>query len=214
MSNYTQWTPDYSPLVVHFTKEPDRAMARADLIDGDHPLFTHKERPAIERLINILQSKMVYASPMPDLPNSPSAVCFTECMWDALIRHADQYSPYGVAFSKEFIFEKGGGPALYIRGDILKLIGQDIPSHLEPFIVPFDPTSALQPGVEIDTVQEREWRLPDSLEFEDSDIRYIIVENIQDAHQVIQRIGLQHIPERKFIPMDVYRTIREAWREV
>jgi len=214
MTNYyTRHAPDYSPLVVHFTKEPDRRMVREDLINESHPLFCYRRSTALQRLVSILESKKIYASPMPFLPHNCEAVCFTECIWDALVGHAERYSPYGVVFSKRLIFEKGGGPALYIRGDSLSAIGNGIPPNLEPLVAPFDPQSVLMPGVQLDWLHEREWRLPDSLTFEYSDVEYVIVGSIQDAIQVVQRIGSQHVPEERFIPMEVYRSIAKAWSE-
>jgi hypothetical protein len=188
-------------------------MVMDELIVQTHPLFNYKTSSAKDRLLNILRSRKIHASPMPFLPNHAHAVCFTECIWDALIGHADQYSPYGVVFSKRLIFEKGGGPALYIRGDSLRTIQSNIPSCLEPLVAPFDPDCILARGVHLDWLHEREWRLPMSLQFEYSDVEYVIVANIQDAIEVMQHIGSQHIPEEKFIPMDVYRTIRKAWKE-
>ena len=55
---------------------------------------------AKDRLINILETKIVYGSPMPWLPNNPQAVCFTECVWDALEEHTRSYSSFGVVFKK------------------------------------------------------------------------------------------------------------------
>lgn len=182
-------------------------------IGKTHPLFAYKGKPAIERLINILESKTIYASPMSFLPGNREAVCFTECIWDALIDQAERYSPYGVVFSKRLIFKKGGGPALYIRGDIQKLIEQNIPIEIVPFLAPFDPDGVMNPPIKLDWLHEREWRLPTSLTFEYSDVEYVLVGSIQDSIQVVQRIGAQHVPEDKFIPMDVHRTIRKAWSE-
>jgi hypothetical protein len=213
LTYYTRKTPDYSPLVVHFTKEPDRALVMDKLVVDTHPLFAYKKTNAKERLLSILMNKIIYASPMPFLPKNSEAVCFTECIWDALINLADRYSPYGIVFSKRLIFENGGGPALYMRGDSLSTIQSNMPSCLEPLVVPFDPDGILAHGVPLNWVHEREWRLPKALGFEYSDIQYVIVATIQDAFDVIQRVGPQDIPEENYIPMDVYRTIRKAWKE-
>ncbi len=211
MTYYTRRTADYSPLVVHFTREPDRPMVKKNLIINTHPLYTYQTTHAKERLLNILISKTIYASPMPFLPNNAEAVCFTECIWDALISLADVYSPYGVVFSKRLVFEKGGGPALYIRGDSLSTIQANIAPCLEPLIAPFDPDGVLNHGVHLNWVHEREWRLPAGLKFEYSDIEYVIVSGMQDAMEIIQHIGSEQIPEEKYIPIEVYRTIRKAW---
>jgi len=183
------------------------------LVVDSHPLFAYKKTNAKERLLSILMNKIIYASPMPFLPKNSEAVCFTECIWDALINLADRYSPYGIVFSKRLIFENGGGPALYMRGDSLSTIQSNMPSCLEPLVVPFDPDGILAHGVPLNWVHEREWRLPKALGFEYSDIQYVIVATIQDAFDVIQRIGPQDIPEENYIPMDVYRTIRKAWKK-
>lgn len=208
---YTRRTPDYSPLVVHFTKQPERRMVGDTCIDKTHPLFEYKDKAAVERLVNILASTTIYASPMPFLPQNREAVCFTECIWDALTGQAERYSPYGLVFSKRVIFEKGGGPALYIRGDIQKLTQQNIPGEIIPFLAPFDPDGVMNPPIKLNWLHEREWRLPSSFTFDFSDIEYVIVESTQDVNRVVEQIGTQHVPRHKFIPMETYRTIQKAW---
>lgn len=209
-SYYTRKTPDYSPLLVHFTRDGSRRMVRESDITLQHPLYEYKGISAIDRLINILISKTIYASPMP-LMGDATAVCFTECVWDALVAHSDRYSSYGVVFSKKTIFQAGGGPALYIKGDILQNEISTLPQALKSFVVPFDPDGLVQPGVIQDWIHEREWRLPESFNFEYSDVLYVLVESIADADQIIQTVGTMNLPASRFIPMEVYRTIREAW---
>ena len=211
MTSYdTRRTPDYSPLLVHFTRDGSRRMVRQDDITSEHPLHPHISTPAIDRLINILATKTIFASPMPLMENA-SAVCFTECVWDALVAHGDRYSSYGVVFSKRTIFKAGGGPALYIKGDILQSEISNLSQALKPFVVPFDPDGLVQTNVIQDWIHEREWRLPTSFTFEFSDVSYVLVESIADADQIMQRVGTMNLPESRFIPMEVYRTIREAW---
>jgi hypothetical protein len=212
MSTYnTRKTADYSPLAVHFTKE--KKFVRSDLIRNGDPLFNFKRASAMDRLLNILKTKTICPSPMPWLPNNPRAVCFTECIWDALIPLAEVYSSYGVVFAKSLIFSKGGGPALYVRGDQLKRLidAQVIPSDLEPFIQPFDPEAVLKQGVKIDYLHEREWRLPSEFTFEYSDLEYVLVRSIKEATAVVHEIGAQRLPEKKLIPLDTYEEIRKSW---
>jgi hypothetical protein len=206
----TLYTADYSPFVVHFTKS-HRLVREELVVDGD-PLFLHRHAAAKDRLISILRDRTIHASPMPFLPTDRRAVCFTECIWDGLTRLAGQYSAYGVVFSKRLIFDLRGGPALYLRGDTLSTIGDQIPQELHPFIAPFDPEATLKPGVRLDYLHEREWRLPDSLTFKYADIEYVLVESIEDASWVVHQIGAQQLPESKIIPMAVYRNIKQAWR--
>lgn len=205
----TKKTADYSPLVVHFTRA--RRMMRADLITEADPLYPYRTAPALERLSNILSTRTLYASPMPFLSRNPHAVCFSECIWDGLIALADQYSPYGLVFSKHLIFEKGGGPALYIRGDKVRDLGPTIPESIEPFVAPFDPYEVLRRGTPLDFLHEREWRLSQNLSFEYGDIKYVLVQTIGDARVIMERIGTDRIPMNKFLPIDVSRTIKDAW---
>ncbi len=184
---------------------------RVDLISNEEPLFPFRRAPALDRLTNILSTRTIYASPMPFLPNNPRAVCFSECIWDALISLTDQYSPYGIVFSKNLIFNKGGGPALYVRGDNVRNLGGKIPASLEPFVAPFDPYEVLKPGVPLDFLHEREWRLNTNLTFEYDDTKYILVKTIDDARSIVHHIGSERLPENKFLPIDVSRTIKNAW---
>jgi hypothetical protein len=186
-------------------------MVMADRIETSHPLFAFKTATARDRLLSILRTKTIHASPMSFVPGNPSAVCFTECIWGGLASLAEQYSPYGVVFSKHLIFGKGGGPALYVRGDTLRDLGANIPASIKPFIAPFDPEAVLTPGVPLDWLHEREWRLSSSLAFEYSDIQYVLVESIRDATSVVHEIGAQRLPDEKLIPIEVHRNIKRAW---
>lgn len=152
MSDYaTRRTPDYSPLVVHFTKA--KPMMKPDALDEAEPLYAHRESSGYEKLVSILESGTIHASPMPTFPSNPRVVCFTECVWDGLVDLSTAYSPYGLVFSKRLIFERGGGPALYVRGDHMRDHGHEIPDELKPLVAPFDPTALMTPSVrlELDT---------------------------------------------------------------
>lgn len=202
-------TPDYSPLVVHFTK--NHPINRRDLLTDADPLYGHQQSAAFERLKNIIQKKIIHSSFIPFVPSNPRAVCFTECIWEGLNALASTYSPYGIVFSKRLLFDQGGGPALYLRGDALQKFGKELPDQIYPFIAPFDPEAVLKSNVRIDWLQEREWRLPHSLNFEYADIEYVLVNSIADASQLVHLIGSAHLPENKVIPMEVYRQIKHAW---
>lgn len=85
--------PDQSFFLAHFTKA---GRAYDPLNHPESP--TIDQMSAFERLISILQQKKIAAANLP-WTNKP-AVCFTECPWSSLLRHADRYSPYGIGFSK------------------------------------------------------------------------------------------------------------------
>lgn len=130
-------------------------MVRQDLVGEEDPLFAHRETSAKERLVSILSNRIIHSSPMNFLPTDRRAVCFTECVWEGLTSLAEGYSPYGVVFSKRLIFDLGGGPALYLRGDLLGAIGARIPEEVHAFIAPFDPEATLRAGVRLDWLQEK-----------------------------------------------------------
>jgi hypothetical protein len=210
----TLQTADYSPLVVHFTKGPQKRMVLQEQISRTNPLFVYRQTSARDRLINILKMRVIYASPMPFLPTEQRAVCFTECIWEGLTSLADSYSPYGIVFSKRLIFDAGGGPALYLRGDLLQAFGGDIPEQLHAFIAPFDPDGKnVKSGVRLDWLHEREWRLGEALKFDYADITHVLVESNRDSAEIVHEIGAQNLPDSKVIPIEVYRNIRKAWSE-
>ena len=60
-------------------------------VRAEHPLHQQKQQSAIERLVSILTTRTIHSSPMP-LVGDASAVCFTECVWDALVAHGNRYS--------------------------------------------------------------------------------------------------------------------------
>ena len=205
----TKKTADYSPYVVHFSKS--RRFTTENLIKESDPLYPFLKASAFEKLLSILKSKIIYGSPMPYLPTAPQAVCFTECIWDSLVDLAERYSPYGVVLLKRVVFKKGGGPALYVRGDTLKSMGNQIPDQLEALVAPFDPEAVLVLGNVLDWLHEREWRLPGNLEFEDNEIEYIIVNSSDDENKVVETFGTDRFPRNRIIVMETYRTIRSAW---
>ena len=205
----TRVTPDYSPFVVHFTR--DRSLTVNWQVDNDHPLYEHKQASALERLANILRESTVYASPIPFVEEHPNAVCLSECVWPAIADLSEQYSPYGLAFNKRVLFNRGGGPALYVRGDMLREVGTEIPVEIRPLISPFDPDAVLKEGRPLDWIHEREWRLPCDLRFVDAEVEYVIVDSVADVHELISTFGTDRIPRNKFIVMEVYRNIQNAW---
>ena len=202
-------TADYSPLLVHFTR--NRRFTSPELLTETDPLFPFLNTSGLEKLQNIMRTGTIYASPMPFLRTDPKAVCFTECIWEALVELSDRYSPYGLVYSKRLIFRKGGGPALYVRGDVLKTTLQSFPSELEPMIAPFDPEGVLIKGTVLDWLHEREWRLPGPLNFEDWELEFVIVDSIVDVETLVDEFGTSRVPRNKIIPMEVYRTIRSTW---
>ena len=103
--------PDISDYLAHFTTDRNPCM----FSDKNNPINDVAGTSAYERLISILESKMIRASLLPWA--NRNAVCFTECPWASLIALADVYSPYGIGFEKPRVFAAGGAPCYYIRPD-------------------------------------------------------------------------------------------------
>lgn len=207
--------PDFSMHLAHFTKDGQFCHEAQN-----EEVAPFQQMNAKQRLESILQQKKIYTTNMPwtGLP----CVCFTECPWSSLLAHTEKYSPYGIGFSKEFIFNKGGAPALYMRVNIFeKLRKKPVKSKEETemwtFVTPFSPKygnkytrSLLKTWV--DFSQEREWRTPNALEFNYSDIEFIVLKSIEDYDTLSGDIR-NSLKEAKvkIIIMDNYRMIEELW---
>lgn len=200
---------DYSRYAVHFTR--DRGLTAPDLISATHPVHPFQTQTAFDRLKNIISSQVIYGTPMPWLPNNPQAVCFTECVWESLVEMADSYSSYGLVFNKRTLYQRGGGPALYLRGDALTALNVTIPPLIEPLITPFDPYATIKEGVALDWLHEREWRVPGDFSFQDRDVEFIIVKTLEDAREFLTTFGSTRFLPNKIIPMQVYSVIRDSW---
>lgn len=97
------------------------------------------------------------------------AVCFQEAPLYSIgqnMRHEAslgsklRYDPYGLTFAKDYIFRKGGRPVIYERTSDAK---RYLPEEQWWRIVRFDLSDQRN---FIDWTHEREWRVPDDLEFE------------------------------------------------
>ena len=212
--------PDFSDYVVHFTKG-SKPLGKAD---AGSTLEQISKLTAVERLTQILSDKQVYATPMPW--TSKPAVCFTECTWVSLLDHSKRYSPFGVGFSKAFLFATGGAPAIYLRPDFLDWQGEHtnpktpFDDRLWSFITPFAPLYApaakkklpswnkFEKG--LDFTHEREWRVPHNLSFDYSDVSFVIVNSYDEMAKMPKTIK-DGIGRSRFLIMDIYRQIEKLW---
>lgn len=188
--------PDFSKYLVHFTKN-----RMPDSEAKSNPALKYKGKNAKDRLLSILQDKQIIASTL-TTGNNANATCFTECVWSSLLLHAKRYSCYGIGFSKEFIYKKGGNPVFYANEEIFDRL---IKTEDKPFIALFNPF-AKHP---IDFSHEREWRLKESLRFNNADISFLIVKSQNDLGEFepfIKKIGVE-----KVIIMDEYKKIETFW---
>ena len=208
--------PDFSQYVVHFTSDrPPFGIQAEDKADRAKAMTGMN---GYERLSSILRSWEIWATPMPW--TNRRAVCFTECTWASLLDHASQYSPFGVGFSKPFLFACGGGPAIYMRADLFEKQKENggFHDHLMAFLTPFWPFYApydhrkdfygIKKGV--DYTHEREWRVPHDLKFGPDRIEFVIVDRYEHMAALPKEIK-DAIGREKFIIMDIYRKVESLW---
>lgn len=212
--------PDFSDYVIHFTK------GGAPISQSQHPSDGIVQKvsgmTAKDRLYSILSDRCISATRMPW--TNCRAVCFTESTWQGLLFHSKQYSEYGIGFSKSFLFSLGGGPAVYLRPELLAQQKAHVGAGKSPFdstvyafITPFCPTYAPKGYIKtnwhhkpVDYSHEREWRVPADLRFSYSDVAFVIVGSYVDMAQAPQQFK-DEIGRTNWIIMDIYEKVEELW---
>jgi hypothetical protein len=185
--------PDLSNYVVHLTGRQGKRVMEV-------PAAITKQSPE-ERLESILYSGVIRAFPAFGI-GSFDVVCFTECAPAAVQQTIKEavYAPYGVAFTKQFVFELGGGPVLYIRGDLWQH-RRLLPPDLRVFTAKYWPgVEDLQDGEEADLdvltssqwTHEREWRLsgsgsPPGLRFDWSEVAFLLLPDPETRERMAWR---------------------------
>lgn len=143
---------------------------------------------AFERLWKILVDKKLnggngYVS------GDRKVVCFQDIplnalaenlMYEKALDDKVRYSPFGIRFSKPFIYQKGGRPVIYENSKKMKLL---LPSTEYWRIVDFNLDNRESC---IDWSHEREWRVPDELVFDYKDVE-VIVKNEKYYRMFVQR---------------------------
>ncbi len=200
--------PDQSFFLAHFTKNG----GNFDGSEGPHDEVS--EMSALERLIRILQSKKIQAFELPW--TKKKAVCFTECPWGSLLRHAKAYSPYGIGFTKKLVYSRKGNPVIYANPDMFQSEKWD--DKVYPFVTPFvpiyasDTIKAQKPfnGKAVDYTHEREWRVAKDFPFQYNHIAFVVLNTYIEMEQIPKDI-VESIGKEKFIFMETYRKIEELW---
>lgn len=201
--------PDQSIFLAHFTKNGHEYQPGLEI---DEP--TLAQMSALDRLVKILQEKKINATNMNW--TDQRAVCFTECPWGSLLRHAENYSSYGIGFSKKLVFSRGGNPVIYANPHMFE--SQHWDEKVYPFVTPFVPAYAPQTvknrrpfnGRIVDYSHEREWRVPKNFGFQYSYIKFIVLGSVSDLTKIPEEI-VSEIGVEKFLFMDMYKKIEELW---
>ncbi len=173
--------PDLSDFAIHFVKRawPLNDEVPQDLLGMSGPgrLFT-----------GILQHGEIRAFRV--FYGWDPVVCFTECTPAGIqtLVAEGRYAPWGVAFTKDFIFRQGGGPAFYVRADEWDPVSS-LPTQLRarctkfwPGMISEESEEQIPAGLSAVTewTHEREWRIlgsgtPPAFRFAASDVAFVVI---------------------------------------
>jgi hypothetical protein len=146
---------DIGNLLFHFTRAPEKDFI-VKTFDGEK-----KYSKSALSVLNKILAEGELKGTSAWIKDSSKCVCFTEAPISelsalfALVNIAaseDQrprYEPYGIAVSKEWLFEKGGRPVIYDRKDLYYAL----PKEMKCRYVDYNPNK------NIDYTWEREWRI-------------------------------------------------------
>jgi hypothetical protein len=155
--------PDLWNNVVHITgrERTDRRLAAAI-----RALSPEKRLEGILRE-GMIRARRVYGTPLP-------VACFTETTPSGLERlfNEQRFEPWGIVFSKEFVYDQGGAPVHYVRSDEWNYY-RKLPASLRARAV------EIRRG-QSEWLWEREWRAlgtgsPAAFRFRPRDIHAVIV---------------------------------------
>lgn len=151
--------------------------------------LTKGETPeeAFTTLLKILEEKKVIGSTTETgfIIGSKPAVCLQEAplnaiaenlMYEKKLREENngkvRYNAFGLRFNKAWIYKRGGRPVIYEEKDLMKEL---LPGTEHWRIVNYDLSNKKNM---IDWTHEREWRVPDNIDFEYKDIEVLVSSNI------------------------------------
>lgn len=193
--------PDQSRYLAHFTKCNSRG----------------GKSSAKDIFKKILSEKTIKAHSVP-WTKGP-AVCFTECPWTSMTNHANNYSPYGIGFTKKYIYERGGNPVFYVRPEIFSKQKWDVSiiNYFTPFVPKYAPEDTKaefkKNGFEqdhLDYSHEREWRLLENLEFDYADISFLVVDKAEEIEEIV-KVTNGGVSTNLILPMSTYKMIESLW---
>jgi hypothetical protein len=173
--------PDIGDHLIHFTgRTGGRFAAPEDIRNLDAP----------SRLAQILYQGRIRAVATFGTGGRP-IVAFTESSQASVLRLIGEgrYTPWGIGFSKQFIFDQDGGPVMYVRGDEWDAATAALPDPLRARIVRFWPGATWEEGDPLlfdgvrqlpdalanpsEWLHEREWRVPRDVVFGWGDVKFL-----------------------------------------
>jgi hypothetical protein len=170
--------PDVGDHLIHFT---GRIGPKTDDVD---PIIL--KRLPQQRLAHILVDGVIRG--FQTFGAGAPVVCLTESTKAAVTRlvFERRYEPCGIGFSKQFVFERNGGPALYVRGDEWEAATSNLLQPIRSRLVRFWPGAVADSGEYLpdalstpsEWLHEREWRVPTELRFSWEDVEFLIVPDL------------------------------------
>jgi len=135
--------PDQSALLTHFCH---RARPQAGVPHGI------LQMSAPQRLESILWESRLRA--FVTYSGGDPAVCLTEATPNGLsfLIGRRGYQPWGLVFTRQSVYDAGGGPVWYARPDEYHLV-RSVNARVKSWLVRLEPGSS-------DWLEEREWRIP------------------------------------------------------
>jgi hypothetical protein len=144
---------------------------------------------ATENLIKILEDRVIHGSTTEKgfIVGKTPAVCFQDVPIYGLIQNVEyerkrrenncneryRYCGVGLGFYKPYIFVNGGRPVIYEKTEIAKkMLPQDEHWRIVNFDISLDNVNL------IDWTHEREWRLPNKLNFDLEFVHVLLYNNI------------------------------------
>jgi hypothetical protein len=204
--------PDVGDHLIHFTGRTGARMGDPDDIRG---------LDSAARLAKILHDGRIRANPTFGTGRR-SVVAFTESSQASVLEliRAGRYTPFGVGFTKQFLFNRGGGPVLYIRGDEWDAATAALPDDVRARCVRFWPGAAWEEGDPVvfdapslpdaianpsEWLHEREWRVPHDVRFGWGDVAFLIVPQqdwaVAQGHQYGAAYGDEYERHFRGIPV-------------
>lgn len=191
--------PDFNDVVIHFTGRSG-------------PSNRSPEISAMndwERLKEIVSTSQFAGHEMPGV--NAKAVCFTEgtsagCSW---LVGQGRYTSCGVAFSKRYLFQIGGGPVLQIRGDEWGQVAS-LPPSVRARAVRLWPGATAEPGETLpwwlegrsEWMYEREWRLPVQTtvaKFLISEIAFLVIPSLDHLKSWVAELSMTNKVQAKIV---------------
>lgn len=195
---------DLGNLLFHFTRKPESDFVRVERPGG----YSEMTASASAVLNEILHDGALIGTNT--WTRGYNCVCFGEAPiqeFNSIFSLVDmaasekerpRYEPYGIAVTKEWLFQQGGRPVIYDHPDAFELL----PEGHRYRHVPYDPTRG------IDYTWEREWRIRSEKLALDPKYTLAVVPTADEAFELVYEFAAQEVEYDKHGPTGAYHAPR------